>query len=402
MHKFLRKLQPILLATIAVLLLVVGWLIVDDLRARPETTQRETEPMPALADLVPTPPVTPHAAIGGVPEAAQERAIAIDAVMALMPTESASLLETVEPLSAVVTESIPSPSPLPTETAPPLPSDTLEPPPTATSEPLPTETPLSPEPAPAIRVSVNGVPFESIVVLPPTVRQNAQAIFAAGQALGRSRNAYSKVGDSTTEPPHFMARFDTGPYNLGDYAHLQPVINHFLGSHSRDSIAGRIGMHSWTAVDPAWADKTVCLANESPVACEIRIFNPSILLIRLGTNDVGATGLFESSMRQIVETAIAAGVIPVIGTKGDRHEGSNQNNDILRRIAADYNVPLWDYDQIAETLPGRGLDVDGAHMSSFFAHDYRDPTAFQRGHSTHNLTALLVLDALWREIMGGG
>ena len=158
----------------------------------------------------------------------------------------------------------------------------------------------------------------------------------------------------------------------------------------------RIGLHAWTANDPAWAEPGLCLPNETPVECEIRVHNPSILFIRLGTNDVGVPDMFAANIRQIANTAIAAGVVPIIGTKGDRHEGSNQNNDILRALAAELAVPLWDYDRVADTLPGRGLDQDAAHMMTFFAHDYRDPTAFTRGHAMHNLTALMALDAVWR------
>jgi hypothetical protein len=264
-------------------------------------------------------------------------------------------------------------------------------------------TPIPPTPLPAIdppqRVAVNGIPWESIVVMPPDVVAHAREIFAAGQALGRNAHAYSKVGDSTVENPHFLARFDEGTYNLGAYAHLQPVIDHFHGSHGRDSIAVRIGLHAWTANDPAWAEPDICLPNETPVQCEIRVHNPAVILIRLGTNDVGVGSMFDANMRQIVDVALANGVIPVIGTKGDRHEGSNENNDILRRIAADYRIPLWDYDLVANTLPGRGLDVDAAHMLTFYAHDYNDPTAFTRGHAMHNLTALMALDAVWRETM---
>jgi hypothetical protein len=277
-------------------------------------------------------------------------------------------------------------------TAPPTAAPPTAMPPTAAPS---TATPTSEPPRPA----VNGVPWEAIVVMPPGVAARAREIFAAGQALGRNLHAYSKVGDSTTENPHFMARFDDGPYNLGAYAYLQPAIDHFRGSHGRNSIAVRIGLHAWTANDSAWADAG-CLPNETPVACEIRVHNPAVLLIRLGTNDVG--GEFESNIRRIVDTAIAAGVIPVIGTKGDRHEGSNANNETLRRIAADYRIPLWDYDRVAETLPGRGLDVDAAHMLTFYAHDYNDPTAFTRGHAMHNLTALMVLDAVWREVLVAG
>jgi hypothetical protein len=102
----------------------------------------------------------------------------------------------------------------------------------------------------------------------------------------------------------------------------------------------------------------------------------------------------------VVEHLIANGVIPVIGTKADRFEGpGNINNEILRQIAADFKLPLWDFDIVAGTLPGRGLDVDNVHMTLFYEHDYSSPTAFQRGHSVHNLTALLVLDTIWREVI---
>jgi hypothetical protein len=37
-------------------------------------------------------------------------------------------------------------------------------------------------------------------------------------------------------------------------------------------------------------------------------------------------------------------------------------------------------------------------MTTFYAHDYTRPEAFQRGHSVHNLTALIVLDRIWGEI----
>lgn len=317
------------------------------------------QPLPTYSGFVPTPQVM-RVGIGGAPP----------------------------PLAA-------APSPAPTT------NPTQTPRPTATTAPLPTATPTprpSPRPAlaPPLAVAVNGVPFEAIVVMPPEVVAHVRDIFAAGQALGRNPHAYAKVGDSTTENPHFLARFDDGPYNLGAYAHLQPVIDQFRGSHSRDSVAVRVGLHSWTANDPAWAEPGVCLPNETPVQCELRLHNPSILLIRLGTNDAGASAVFEANIRQIVDTAIAAGVIPVIGTKGDRHESSNENNDSLRRIAAESRIPLWDYDRVADTLPGRGLEQDAAHMLTFFAHDYTDPTAFSRGHAMHNLTALMVLDAVWR------
>lgn len=346
-------------------------------------------PLPTYSGVVPTPPVAPAPPVAGQP-VAPTPPVAIPAGVAAgyEPTPTAALLAAAQVVAvtevAVTTGSGGQPAAIGWPLA------------SATASPAPTAIPPTPVLAPPQSLPVNGVPFEAIVVMPPEVVAHVREIYAAGLALGRNPNAYSKVGDSTIENPHFMARFDEGGYNLGDYAGLQPVIDQFRGSHARDSVAVRIGLHAWTANDPAWAEPGLCLPNETPVACEIRLHNPSILLIRLGTNDVGVPELFANNIRQILDTAIAAGVIPVIGTKGDFHEGSDENNAILRALAAEYRVPLWDYARVADTLPGRGLDQDAAHMLTFYSHDYSDPTAFTRGHAMHNLTALMVLDAVWR------
>ena len=249
--------------------------------------------------------------------------------------------------------------------------------------------------------SINGVPIAQLVSMDAAALQTARTIFAQGQAMGRNPNAFSKAGDSTIELPHFLSRFDSAPYDLAEFAYLQPTIDQYQGSFARDSAAVRIGMHSWTMLDPAWADKSVCLPNETAVSCEIRLHNPSIMLVRLGANDDAGTAYFDEQMRLMVDAIIAEGVIPIIGTKSDRAEGSDINNGIIREIAADYHLPIWDFDRLASTLPTRGLDVDSIHMTTFYAHDYTDPTAFTRGHAMHNLTALLVLDAIQRDVLAG-
>lgn len=246
--------------------------------------------------------------------------------------------------------------------------------------------------------SINGVPIAQLVSMDAAALQTARTIFARGQAMGRNPNAFSKAGDSTIELPHFLSRFDSASYDLAEFAYLQPTIDQYQGSFARDSAAVRIGMHSWTMLDPAWADKSVCLPNETAVSCEIRLHNPSIMLVHLGANDNAGAAYFDEQMRLMIDAIIAEGVIPVIGTKADRAEGSDINNGIIRQIAADYHLPIWDFDQLASTLPNRGLDIDSVHMTTFYAHDYTDPTAFMRGHAMHNLTALLVLDAIRRDV----
>lgn len=263
---------------------------------------------------------------------------------------------------------------------------------TATPSPAPSPTPEGP-------TDVNGVPLSSIVVMPDAVRAKVQAIFAAGQALGRSPHSFSKLGDSTLLNPHFLGPFDDGNYTLGDFAHLQPTIEQFSGSFARHGVATHHGLHSWSVFDPLWADKDWCLPNEHLLACEFRLNNPSVLFVRLGSNDAGAPSGFRKYVRDVVKFSLENGVIPILGTKADRFEGDNTNNEIIRAVAAEYNVPLWDFDLLAETIPGRGLDEDQVHLiQTSDPHDYTDPAAFQRGHAMQDLTALLVLDAV-RQVM---
>ena len=54
---------------------------------------------------------------------------------------------------------------------------------------------------------------------------------------------------------------------------------------------------------------------------------------------------------------------------------------------------------MAGTIPGKGLDQDGTHMTAFFAHDWSSPIAFQRGYGLMNLTALIALDKVWRAVV---
>jgi LysM repeat protein len=250
-----------------------------------------------------------------------------------------------------------------------------------------------------VPTTVNGISVETFAPLPEGVIQHIRNIYAMGQSLGRNPRAFSKLGDSLIENPHFLARFDTGPYNLGNFTYLQPLITYYAGSFGRESVAVRRGLHSWSVLDPMWAGGG-CGGGETMLACEFRLQNPSVLFIHLGSNDAGVPESTDRSLREIVEFCMNNGVIPILGTKADRHEGADVNNPIIRKVAADYNVPLWDFDVVAGTLPGRGLDQDGTHMTVFFANDWSSPLAFERGYGIMNLTALMMLDRIWRSVAG--
>jgi hypothetical protein len=294
----------------------------------------------------------------------------------------------------------------------------------ATRTPLPTFTPRRPaeaSPAPptvapeqhapitpttrggavmASPTDINGVPIDQIIVLTEATRRNVQQIFARGLALGRNPRAFAKVGDSTMVWPPFLATFaDPQAYQLGAYIDLQPTIVYFAGSFARDSVAVKIGMHTWTEFDATWARQGVCRSSEGPLACELRVQNPSVAIIRLGANDALDAPGFETNMRRVVEYCIANGVIPVLGSKPDRVEGpDNTINKIIYRLAASYNVPLWDYDLIAATVPGKGLQADGIHFLADGPHDYTAAAAFRHADSLEDLSALILLDMIRGEL----
>ncbi|HZY43086.1 MAG TPA: SGNH/GDSL hydrolase family protein, partial [Anaerolineae bacterium] len=236
--------------------------------------------------------------------------------------------------------------------------------PTALPRPMATSFPVTPG-------VVNAVAVDQFLVMPADVQQTMRDVFARGQTLGRKPRSFSTAGDSTIETPYFLGPFGTDKYNLGGYNYLQPTIDFFAGSFGRDSVAVRIGQHSWSVLNPVWADKKRCEPNESPLACEFRLNQPSVLIIRLGVNDSGVPKMFDTNLRKIVDYAIEQGVIPILSTKPDQRAGTEVINDLVKQIAAEYKLPLWDYEQVAKTLPGRGLGSDGAHMTSFWQNDYR-------------------------------
>lgn len=287
-----------------------------------------------------------------------------------------------------------STTPVPTAS----PATPTTPVPTMTPTALPTDTPepAGPTPTPII---LNGVSTEDVIILDDETIAHIREIYAMGQELGRDSNAFSRLGASIVATHHFLGRWDTGPYYLGPYTHLQPVIDHYQGSYSRVGMAAIQGLTALAVFNPTWASEEDCLPNENVVDCEFRLHNPSILLVALGTNDKWDTVGFDKNMRKLVEHATARGVIPVLATKADRFEGEdNRNNEIIRQVAADYHVPLLDFDLIAATLPGRGMGDDGVHLTIFDYYDYNMDLAFVSGYGLYNLTALIMLDQIWQQV----
>jgi hypothetical protein len=296
--------------------------------------------------------------------------------------DSTGVVETAVPTEILPTDAPPTAELLPT---PLIEQPTLEP----TIEPT----------AVPVQTALNGLSLGEFLILPPNVRDNVRAIYAQGQALGRNPNTFSILGDSLIATPQSLAQLEKEELNLGEYAYLQPTLDQYAGSFGRYGPSVRVGLHSWSVFDPLWADKELCLANEDLLACEIRLNNPSVMLIFLGSNDAGVPGGFKLNYEQVVQTVINNGIVPILATKADRFEGpDNANNTAVREVAAALQVPLFEFDILANTLPGRGLGPDNVHLTFLEPPDYSSPGLFAIGYPVHNLATLMVLDEVRRDV----
>jgi hypothetical protein len=235
----------------------------------------------------------------------------------------------------------------------------------------------------------------------PTVSEKAKRIYERGLAQGNDPEKFSKVGDCQNITTYFLAIFDDfDRYQLGpDYGYLQEAIDHFSGCYSRKSVATRGGMNVASVLSHYWADQEQCEKLESPLSCELRLNNPSIVLISMeeswGKNNKVEN--YEKYMRQIIETVIEEGAVPILATKADNKEGGHQINQSIARLAYDYDIPLWNFWLAVQPLPNQGLLEDGFHLTHG-ANFYDNPNNLKQAWPVRNLTALQVIDAAWRQL----
>jgi hypothetical protein len=305
---------------------------------------------------------------------------------------------------------------LPADTATPIPTDTppgdtstpsLTPkpgkPPTPTlfwPTPNPVET-ATPYPRPANDKGQSLPPdkWQEWPVI-PVVSQRARQIYQAGVDQNHDTRRFSKVGDCQNIRQYFLGMFDNSKtYNLGDqYSYLKGAIDQFSGSWNRLSESVRTGFNVASVLTPLYSNPNDCKGGESPIACEFRIWNPSIVIISMETWTAGRpTALYETYLRQIVEFAISQNVLPIVATKADNLEGDNSINRIVAQVATDYDIPMWNFWAAAHPLPDHGLLEDGFHLTN--ASNWFDKSdSMDKAWPWRNLTALQVIDKVWRAV----
>jgi hypothetical protein len=271
----------------------------------------------------------------------------------------------------------------PTATFTDTPSPTLEPSvtPTITLTPLP------------ISLNLDPADWHNWPVV-PIVTQRARQIYIIGQGLGNDPHAFSIFGDCQSEPDIFLGPFITDPAKFISLpANLQETVNYFEGSLNRESPTIKQGTTSGALFWVEWHEnKYGCKDDESPLNCELRLQNPSFVLITVGTHFEG--GRNEYYMRKVLDALLARGIVPILSTKADNREGDNHVNLETAKLAAEYNLPLWNFWPVTADLPNRGLytkKID-RHLGDIYL--------TEEALELHRYSALQVLDAIWRAATG--
>ena len=279
---------------------------------------------------------------------------------------------------------------------------------------LPTQTvlPASPSPTDTIPPAVTQTSIASPTVQPalscedwqswpavPIVSERARELYQRGQGGGNDARAFSKIGDGEISTEWFFTAFDLGEgyYNLGSYRDLQSVIDHFRGSFGRIGVAARRGFNAQKILDPSLNDASECPSNESPLLCELHLHRPAFAILSLGTNQVWQPVEFETGMRQVLEVLLSQNVVPILSTKGDNLEGDHRINRTIACLAEEYELPLWNFWSAIQPLPNHGLQPDLEHLT-YGITDFSDADAMQSAWTVRNLTALQMLDAVWKGV----
>lgn len=233
--------------------------------------------------------------------------------------------------------------------------------PTETVDALPSPTPLIQPTAtiyidPASKIAPEDWRDWPIV---PSLSPRAKQILAGTESNpSLDLHTFSKVGDCQMTSGTFLAGYVNGTYKIPDGS--AETIEWFADSMTADNITAVNGYGINTVLDPAYALKKgnkQCLAGESPLDCELRTRKPAIVMIGMGTNWIPhAEESFDKHLRNVVDTVLKTGALPILATKADNVEGDWKLNQAIAQVAYDYDLPLVNVWLSVQDLPGRGIE----------------------------------------------
>jgi hypothetical protein len=240
-----------------------------------------------------------------------------------------------------------------------------------------------------------------------TLGPRAKALYQQAIKSGRDGRMFSIAGDSNSTWQRNMGRIAAGNFSLGNSSYLRTIVARFDPSFARVSAAVGGGFRAADMFDPAMsqARSKACRPDEGMFACELRLSNAAIVFIQLGTGDKFVWRDYEANMRRMIEHALSQNVLPVLVTKADDLEsiqgGASFNfiNDTIRKLAAEYQLPLEDFYAATRTLPAvPNPELPKRPFTQYGLHDewgyYFHLT--DEGYDLRVKSTLMMLDAITR------
>lgn len=243
--------------------------------------------------------------------------------------------------------------------------------------------------------------WKEMPVVPEEISDAMRLVYQRGLEMGNDPSRFAIIGDCQNVSSYFLAVFDhPGEYSLGEeYAYLQPTIDYYRGSFSRQSLAVKGGFNVAAVLSPLRADPKSCNTNESPLDCELRTWNPSVVFVSMETWwSEKPEEEYDKYMRRVIERILESGAVPIIATKADNLEGDHAINATIAQIAYDYEIPLWNFWAAVQPLPNHGLSSDNFHLT-FARNFFDDPMRMKSAWPWRNLTALQTLDVVHRGLV---
>lgn len=227
----------------------------------------------------------------------------------------------------------------------------------------------------------------------PEPSDTVKSIYEYGQTLGNNPNSFSIFGDCQARPDEFFGLYETDEVLVNSLTpELQETVNHFYGSFNRESPTAQDGTTPGALLWDQWhRGEYGCTFAETPVDCELRIQNPSFVIIQIGSH-------FESRnteyLRKIITQLIDNGVVPILATKADNRELDHRVNRDMYLLAQEFDLPLWNFWLAVDDLPNRGLYTRSDRPLQ------GDIYLTNEAQKIHRLTGLEALDIVWRYATG--
>jgi hypothetical protein len=223
-------------------------------------------------------------------------------------------------------------------------------------------------------------------VFPYYISDNLKQIYKQGIENGNNQHAFSIFGDCHSLPEVFLGVFDNDPEFVKTFdPSIQETVKYFQGSFDRYRPTVKIGTTEGALLWPLWNDNKEgkCNPNENAVDCELRVHKPSIVIIQVGTHYESRN---EQYMITIIEKILDHGAVPIIVTKADNRELDERINETLVKLAAQYELPVWNFWASVQHLSTKGIDPeDDMYLSD-------------EGYALHQRDGIKVLDLVWHEL----